>query len=251
MSSNRVVLVTGANRGIGFAIVETLALRSPSDQYLLGCRDISKGEAAIQELRKLSIKSPIDAIQIDVTSDESLRAAVRTVESRFGHLDVLVNNAGAAIIPSVPDFSDYRSAFSSVFNTNVTSVAITMQLFLPLLRRSPSGIIINISSGRGSLEISSSGKMPPTVSIPYSVSKTALNALTLEMAKFPENEGVQFQVVGPGHCKTEFNGYRGTRDPLEGANVVVELVNAEKGTVPNAGFWQTEGASKELVRIPW
>lgn len=223
MSSSRVVLVTGANRGIGFAIMEALALRSPSNQYLLGCRDISKGEVAIQELRKLSIKSPIDAIQIDVTSDESLRAAVRTVESRFGHLDVLVNNAGAAIIPSAPDFSDYRSAFSSVFNTNVTSVAITMQLFLPLLRRSPSSVIVNVSSGRGSLE----------------------------MAKFPENEGVQFQVVGPGHCKTEFNGYRGTRDPLEGANVVVELVNAEKGTVPNAGFWQTEGASKELVRIPW
>jgi NAD(P)-dependent dehydrogenase (short-subunit alcohol dehydrogenase family) len=71
--------------------------------------------------------------------------------------------------------------------------------------------------------------MPPTVSIPYSVSKTALKALTLEMAKFPENEGVQFHVIGPGHCETEFNGFRGTRDPLEGANVVVELVNAEKG----------------------
>jgi NAD(P)-dependent dehydrogenase (short-subunit alcohol dehydrogenase family) len=164
---------------------------------------------------------------------------------------VLINNAGAAVIPSAPDFSDYRSAFSSVYDTNVTSVAITMQLFLPLLRKSPSSIIINVSSGRGSLGISSSGKMPPTVSMPYSISKTALNALTLEMAKFPENEGVQFHVIGPGHCKTEFNGYRGTRDPLEGANVVVELVNAEKGTVPNAGFWQTEGASKELVRIPW
>jgi NAD(P)-dependent dehydrogenase (short-subunit alcohol dehydrogenase family) len=73
--------------------------------------------------------------------------------------------------------------------------------------------------------------MPPPVSIPYSVSKTALNALTLEMAKLPEKEGVQFHVIGPGRCKTEFNGFRGTRDPLEGANVVVELVNAEKGDV--------------------
>ena len=116
---------------------------------------------------------------------------------------MLVNNAGAAVIPSAPDFSDYRSAFSAVYDTNVTSVAITMQLFLPLLRKSPSGIVINVSSGRGSLGISSSGKMPPTVSIPYSISKTALNALTLEMVKFPENEDVQFQVVGPGHCKTE------------------------------------------------
>jgi NAD(P)-dependent dehydrogenase (short-subunit alcohol dehydrogenase family) len=209
MSSQRVVLITGANRGTGFAILQALALRSPSDQYLLGCRDLSKGEAAIQDLRKLGIKSLVNPIQIDVTSDESLRAAVQTVESKFGRLDVLVNNAGAAVIPSAPDFSDYRSAFSTVYDTNVTSVAVTMQLFLPLLRKSPSGIIINISSGRGSLGISSLGKMPPTVSIPYSISKTALNALTLEMAKFPENDGVQFHVIGPGNCKTEFNGSRG------------------------------------------
>ena len=251
MPSHRVVLITGANRGIGFAILQALALRSPSDQYLLGCRDLSKGQAATQELRKLGINSFVDPIEIDVTSDESLRTAVQTVESKFGRLDVLINNAGAAVIPSAPDFSDYRSAFSTVYDTNVSSVAITMQLFLPLLRKSPSSIVISVSSGRGSLGISSSGKMPPTVSIPYSISKTALNALTLEMAKFPENESVQFQVIGPGHCKTDFNGYRGTRDPLEGANVVVELVNAEKGAVSNAGFWQTEGASKELVRIPW
>jgi NAD(P)-dependent dehydrogenase (short-subunit alcohol dehydrogenase family) len=251
MSSQRVVLITGANRGIGFAILQSLALRSPSDHYLLGCRDLLKGQIAVQELRKLGVTAPIDPIQMDVTSDESLHAAVQTVEWKFGRLDVLVNNAGAAVIPSAPDFSDYRFAFSTVYDTNVTSVAITMQLFLPLLRKSPSGIVINVSSARGSLGISSSGKMPPTVSIPYSVSKTALNALTLEMAKFPENQGVQFHVIGPGHCKTEFNGFRGTRDPLEGANVVVELVNAEKGTVTNAGFWQTEGASRELVRIPW
>lgn len=251
MSSQRVVLITGANRGIGFAILQVLALRSPSDHYLLGCRDLSKGQAASQELRKLGVTALIGPIQMDVTSDESLRAAVQIVESKFGRLDVLINNAGAAVVPSAPDFSDYRSAFSTVYDTNVTSVALTMQLFLPLLRKSPSGIVINVSSARGSLGISSSGRMPPTVSIPYSVSKTALNALTLEMAKFPENQGVQFHVIGPGHCKTEFNGFRGTRDPLEGANVVVELVNAEKGTVPNAGFWQTEGASRELVRIPW
>lgn len=203
------------------------------------------------ELCKLGVKSPIDTLQIEVTSDDSLRAAVQTFQSKFGCLDVLINNAGAGVIPSAPDFSDYRSAFSTVYDTNVTSVAVTMQLFLPLLRNSLLGIVINVSSGRGSLAISSLGKMPPTVSIPYSVSKTALNALTLEMAKFPENESVQFQVFGPGHCKTEFNGYRGTRDPLEGANVVVELVNAEKGTVPNVGFWQTEDSAKELVRIPW
>jgi NAD(P)-dependent dehydrogenase (short-subunit alcohol dehydrogenase family) len=157
MSSPRVVLVTGANRGIGLAVLPALALRSPSDHYFLGCRDRSKGEAAVQGLRKLGITAPVDPIQMDVTSDESLRAAFETVKSKFGHLDVLVDNAGAAVIPSTPDFSDYRSAFSTVYDTNVTSVAITMQLFLPLLRKSPSGTVINVSSARASSGISSSG----------------------------------------------------------------------------------------------
>src|SRR6202044_2175377 len=107
-------------------------------------------------------------------------------------LDVFTNNAGAAVIPSAARFPDYRSAFSAVYDTNVISVAVTMQLVLPLLKKPPAGIVIQISSGGGFLGISSSGKMPPTVSIPYTISKTALNALTLEMAKFPENEDVQF-----------------------------------------------------------
>lgn len=178
----------------------------PSDHYLLGCSDLSKGDAATQVLRKIDILSRIDPIQIDVTSDNSLRAAVKTVEPQFARLDVLINKAGVGTIPLAPDLSDYRSAFNTVHDTNVTSVAVTTQLFLPLLRRSPAGMVINISSGRGSLGISSSGKMPPTLSIPYSISKTTLNALILEMAKLLGNEGVQFQAIGPAHCKTEFNG---------------------------------------------
>jgi NAD(P)-dependent dehydrogenase (short-subunit alcohol dehydrogenase family) len=238
MSLNRAVLITGANHWHRFRHPAGTRSLLRSDHSLLGCRDLLKGEASIQELRKVGITSPTEPIPIAVTSDNSIRAAVQTVDSNFGGLDVLVNNAGAAVIPAAPDFSGYRSTFSAVYDTNATSVAITMQLFLLLLHKPPSSVVFNVSSGTGSLGISAWGKMPPTVSIPYSISKATLNAVILGMATFLENQDVQFQVVLPVHRETEFNGYRRTRDPLEGgANVMVELVNAEKGRVPNARFW--------------
>jgi NAD(P)-dependent dehydrogenase (short-subunit alcohol dehydrogenase family) len=138
----------------------------------------------------------------------------------------LVNNAGFATVPSAVDFSDLRDAFAEVLD--VTSVAVTTTTFLPLLRKSTSGgKVMNIPSRRASLTRSADGKLPPTASIPYSVSKTALNMLTVEMSRDPANKDVEFQMVSPGHCNTAFNGYRGQRDPLEGSNVIVELVRVE------------------------
>ena len=254
MSSNEhVILITGANRGMGFAILESLAIAVPSSTFLLGCRDTGKGELAISNLRSKGITSNIIPVQIDVAGNESVHAAVALVREMYGKLDVLINNAGYGAIPPDPekDAEGYREAFQVVYDVNVTSVALCMALFLPILRKSSDGRIINVSSGRGSIGISASGKMPPTVSIPYSISKTALNALTVEMSRYEENKGVMFQMISPGHCKTEFNGYRGTRDPMEGANVVVECVVKGRGELENAGFWETRGDARELVRIPW
>jgi len=254
MSGHRVILVTGANRGIGFAIVQALAsnTKTANSTFLLGCRVIEKGNEAVKQLRGQGIALDASPVVIDVTSDSSIRHAVHIVEEQYGHLHVLINNAGYGAIPSKTDFSDWREIYAKVLDTNVTSVALTTQLFLPLLRKSVNGgRVINVSSGRGSVALSASRQLPPTVSIPYCISKTALNMLTIEMSRDPVNENVEFQLVGPGHCKTAFNGYRGTRDPIEGANVVVELLKAVKGKYKNAGFWETKGASLDLVEIPW
>lgn len=148
-------------------------------------------------------------------------------------------------------FSEMRSTYNRTFDVNVTSVAMAIELFLPLLRQSPrGGHIINVSSARGSLGRSSSGKLPPTVAIAYCASKTALNMLTVEYGKDPANENVVVQAVSPGHCRTGFNDYRGTKDPLDGAKVIVHLLHSGTSDFGN-GFWQMEDGDASPVRVPW
>lgn len=242
-------MITGANRGIGFAILQAMIQRSPADHYLLACRDIGAGVKALEELRGLDLDSStaISVLELDVTSDESLKSAAEEIRMHHGKLDILINNAGIAVIPKA-DLSDLRDSYNAVYDTNVTSVAMSMSVFLPLLWLSPSPRTVNISSARGSFGLSAN--MPPTVSIAYNTSKTALNALTVEYAKAKGNEDVQFHVASPGHCKTAFNGFRGRKDPIEGAKGVVELAFAEKGKYAN-GIWQMEGEEKEATTVPW
>jgi NAD(P)-dependent dehydrogenase (short-subunit alcohol dehydrogenase family) len=259
---NPTVLITGANRGIGLAILQRLALSPATSHYtfLLGSRSPSAGQSALTTLRSPPISIPastqIYVVELDVTSDASIRRAVETITSRFGRLDVLINNAGYAAIPK-EDMSDYRETFSQIFDVNVTSVGLLTSLCLPLLRQSatlsPStgGRVVNISSGRGSLSRAAAGELPPSISIAYDVSKAALNRLIVGMVVAPENRGVEFQLVNPGHCKTAFNGYKGVRDPVsEGATAVVELLGREKGAV-EVGVWETKGRDAELLQVPW
>lgn len=160
----------------------------------------------------------------------------------------MINNAGVGLIHD--SFADMRTAYSRTFDVNVTSVAMAMDIFLPLLRKSPHGRVINVSSARASLELSSSGQLPPTVAIAYCASKTALNMLTVEYGKAAENSSIAFQAVSPGHCKTEFNNYRGRKEPLDGAKVIVALLDDNVGQF-GPGFWQMEDGDATPVKVPW
>lgn len=224
-----------------------MATRSPSDHYLLAARSIENGELAIEELRKLGVQSKIDTVQLDVTSESSVKGAEQEVRKQYARLDVLINNAGTAIL-ELPDGSNIQESYAQTFNTNITSVALIMSIFLPPMKTSSDARIINVSSARASLHLSSTGDLPPSRVISYSVSKTAFNALTVEYAKAEPT--VAFYAASPGHCKTAFNGYRGTKDPLDVAKVIVELALAEKGEFQN-GFWQMESHEKEPSQVPW
>ncbi|KAH6718200.1 hypothetical protein BKA61DRAFT_474729 [Leptodontidium sp. MPI-SDFR-AT-0119] len=222
-SSKLIFLVTGANRGIGFSTVQTLSLRYPDGTYIIGCRNISSGQQAVQELRKLGVKATLDVVELDVTNDSTVEAAQGWVREKFGRLDVLVNNAGIALFPESSSPTAIRE-FQPNIQHEYHLPLLRDQAFLPLLHLSSAPKVINISSGRASLQRSSDCKLPPTKVVSYSISKAAVNSLTIEMQKIEDalageekGEGevgkgkMEFLAANLGHCKTAFNGSKGEK----------------------------------------
>jgi NAD(P)-dependent dehydrogenase (short-subunit alcohol dehydrogenase family) len=153
---------------------------------------------------------------------------------------------------------DLCKIYNDTFNTNITSIAVLTTALLPLLRRSRDPRVINISSGRASMHAMTTGSLPPTVTVAYSVSKLVLNALLLEFAKqedqvqSEQGSKILYQAVNPGHCKTSLNGFKGKRDPFEGVKVVEEMVLCQRDK-HETGFWMWEGdeESGKLERLTW
>jgi len=218
----RVALVTGANKGIGQAISTGLA--DLGYTVYLGSRDADRGEAAAAQLRD---HGDVRFTLLDVTSQADADAAAKRVEQEFGHLDVLVNNAGVSTLnhrtldhlpkPTEETPDDMRF----VYEVNVFAVVRMVNTFLPLLRRSPAGRIVNVTSKRGS--IAEEGAWVGQPSMVYSSSKTALNALTVHYARELADTPIKINGAAPGFVATDFNNFRGTRTPEEGAAVAVRL----------------------------
>lgn len=235
------VLVTGANQGIGYEIARGLGKIGFTP--ILGCRSISKAQEAAQRLAaEDNVK--VEIVELDITSDKSILAARDAVQAlchkNNGSFDLLVNNAAVMGDPSLP----IRQYFAMVFETNVTSVAIMMDTFIPLLEKSKhpaGGHIINVGSTRGSLTMSASGKQAPSTIHPYSTSKAAENLLTIDYARTWEGK-VRINLVCPGHCSTNLNGHRGHKSPEDGAKVVLQI--AADLNVGTAGYYRLEGTEK-------
>ncbi len=213
-SVRRVALVSGANKGIGKAIAEGLARRGLV--VLLGSRDAERGRAAAGDLASAG---DVRFLQLDVTDEGSVTAAVACVRESFGLLDVLVNNAGIAkgsTKPSETTVDDLRA----VYETNVFAVVRTTNAFLPLLRESDAARVVNVTSKRGSLGEEGAWVGQPVMA--YSSSKTALNALTAHYAR-ELAPTIKVNGAAPGHVATDFNNFRGTRTPGKGAEVAIRL----------------------------
>lgn len=144
-----------------------------------------------------------------------------------------MNNAGIAVVQKEDTLANLRNSSNATFNSNITSVAAVTSTFLPLLRLPSHPRVIHISSGRASLQRITEANFPPRAVVAYLISKVALNALTIEQQKQEnarkEGEKVDFFTMNPGHCKTAFNGWKGPKDPVDGAEVVVQLVMKERG----------------------
>ena len=224
MTTERIALVSGANKGIGKAIAAGL-LRQGFVVYL-GARDVDRGTATAREL-----SGDIRVVRLDVTSDADVSAAVARVREEFGRLDVLVNNAGVATtmgrsLTGIPRPTEENAEdFRFVYETNVFAVVRMINAFLPLLRASAEGRIVNVTSKRGS--IGEPGAWVGQPDMAYSSSKTALNAITVHYARELANTPIKVNGAAPGFVATDFNDHRGTRTPEEAAVVALRLVTLD------------------------
>ncbi|MFI6309728.1 SDR family NAD(P)-dependent oxidoreductase [Nocardia fusca] len=226
----RIVLITGANRGLGHELAAQLA--ADGDTVLLSARN---AEAAARAAA--GIGGDVHPIQLDTSNQASIDAAATTIETAHGRLDVLVNNVGGifdfAQQPSTVDLGKVHEALE----INLFSAWRTTQGLLPLVRKAQGGRIVNVSSEAASLE-----RMGAHTSA-YSASKAALNALTRALAAELAENGITVHVASPGWTATELGG-EGGRPVSEGAASIKHVVNLP-AEVGNGLFYQDEQI------LPW
>ncbi|WP_433894757.1 SDR family oxidoreductase [Streptomyces sp. CA-111067] len=241
MEHKTVALVTGANKGIGYEIAAGLGALGWS--IGVGARDDERREAAVQKLRAAGIDA--FGVPLDVTDDASVAAAARLIEQRTGRLDVLVNNAGVTGGHPQEPTTAAVSAVRTAVETNVIGVIRVTDTLLPLLRRSASPRIVNMSSTVGSLARQTTpGAETGPISIAYAPSKTFLNAVTVQYAKQLQGTGILINAACPGYCATDLNGFRGVRTPEQGAAIAIRLASLPDGG-PTGGFFDEDGV------VPW
>lgn len=222
-NNRRIALVTGANKGIGFEIARQLARRG--DTVLLGARNEERGREAEGKLRSEGFD--VHFVHLDVGDGETHQTAVRFVEEKFGRLDVLVNNAGIALDGDFKASDVSQDLLRKTFDTNFFGVVALTQAFLPLVKKSSAGRIVNVSSGLGSLTQNSDPgwefyQMKP---LAYNSSKTALNAFTVMLAHELRETNIKVNSADPGFTATDLNGHRGYKTVKQGASVIVELAS--------------------------
>ncbi|GAB3390664.1 SDR family oxidoreductase [Lysobacter fragariae] len=218
---SKIALVTGATRGIGFETVRQLA--SNGVRVLLAGRDRAKAVEASLKLQSEGL--PVEAITLDVTRADSIAAAADEVAKKHGKLDILVNNAGVfrddmQRKPSEQSLDTWRETF----DTNVFGVVATTQAFLPLLKLAPSARIVNVSSLLGSVAANADPASPIyDFKVPaYNVSKSAVNAWTVQLAHELRGTSIKVNAVHPGSVKTDMNS-SGELEVADGARTSVRM----------------------------
>jgi NAD(P)-dependent dehydrogenase (short-subunit alcohol dehydrogenase family) len=248
-TAEKVAFITGANRGIGRETARELGKKKIT--VILGVRDLEKGKAVAEELRKEGIQA--EALQFDITKPSDYQAAYDFFDKRYGKLDILVNNAGIA--RERQDSGDHRiNTASSVspeilratFETNFFGTVALTQALLPLIKKSPAGRIVNLSSVLGSLTLHADPTSPiyATKVFAYNSSKTALNAFTIHLAQELSDTKIKVNSAHPGWVKTEMGGPNAPLELGEGVKTSVELATLPENG-PTGGYFHL-GAS-----LPW
>ncbi|KAI5924599.1 hypothetical protein F4810DRAFT_131602 [Camillea tinctor] len=255
-SDKTIILITGGNTGIGLEAVKALCKTDTPYEIIIGCRTVSKGEAAIESLKKEIPQSPstLSVVQVDLESDSSLEKAVETISSKYGRLDVLINNGGASFDADIRDGKmTLREGFNATWNTNVAGTQVLTTLAMPLLLKSADPRLMFVTSGTSTLTETERSDNPnlarintsPPAGWPkpsggmqltaYRSSKTGLNMLMREWHRILVNDGVKIWCISPGFLATGLGGIgaeklkqMGARDPSLGGIFIKDVVQGKR-----------------------
>lgn len=212
MTKKPIALITGANKGLGKEVARQLG--GLGMRVYLGSRDVERGQAAADELTREGAN--VMAIALDVTDEASIVAAARHIEDREGLLDVLVNNAG--VLYRVPALETDAANMLATYDVNVFGTLRTIRAFLPLLQRSPTPRVVNITSTSASMTLTSDPATPfgqSDIIVAYASSKAAVTMISLQYAnafrRHPSHAHIKINAATPGHIATDLNGHAGTR----------------------------------------
>jgi NAD(P)-dependent dehydrogenase (short-subunit alcohol dehydrogenase family) len=230
----KIAVITGANRGLGFATARRLG--QSGVHVIVGARTLASGEHAADRLRREELDC--EALHIDIDSPASVRGAAELVEQQHGRIDILINNAGIlpeATASNIDRPLDLRM-FRETFETNVFGTISVTKAFLPLLRRSASGRIVNISSTMGSLtdQADPSSAYYGLVVPAYQMSKAALNGLTIALSKALTDTSIKVNSVCPGWVQTDLGGPENRAAAPTTANDAAQIV-VEMASIPDDG----------------
>jgi NAD(P)-dependent dehydrogenase (short-subunit alcohol dehydrogenase family) len=243
-TTGKIALITGANKGIGLETAKQLGKLGVT--ILVGARDLARGEEAVEVLRGIGVDA--QAIKLDVVNETDRAAAAKYIGKEFGHLDILINNAGVMLDPRTGNSTSTTSSkiLHDTFETNFFAVIALTQTLLPLLRKSPAGRIVNLSSILASQTLHATKGSPiyDAKTFAYDASKAALNSFTIHLAHELQGTKIKVNSAHPGWVKTEMGGEGAQMELPDGAKTSVQLATLREDG-PTGGYFHMGEA------IPW
>lgn len=244
----KTALVTGANKSIGFEVARQLAQKGV--YVYLGSRNVEYGIAAVNKLKEEGL-SNVEAIQLDITDDESVKNARTAIGKKTQALDILINNAGIYGGHPQGALDSTIDQFKAAYDANVYGIVRVTQAFIDLLKNSSEPRIVNVSSSQGSLTLHSdpSYQYYNYKGAVYLSSKAAMNMYTVVLAYELKDSNFKVNAVCPGYTKTDFNGHRGPGSVDVAGQRIVKYALVDKDG-PTGKFFSEEN-NPETGEIPW